>query len=512
MALDIINRRKWIAIPCFLLAFAAVAPAVAVLPEIYSSTATVLIENQQIPDSLVRSTVTSALEIRLQTISQEILSRSNLEELIHQFGLFEERRKKLPLELIIPGFRKDIEIDMQRSRGARSLSTFAFTVSYRGRDPQKVADVTNALTSLFIEENMKIREEQASGTSQFLRNRLEEMQSSLEEMERRVARFKNRHIGELPHQQDGNIATLEQLNTRLQLNAENQTRISERLKELETLLEQAHAQAAAAAGDNSPDATAARLAELRQELNDLRKQYGEKYPDVLSVRREIEALEERLQESENTDPEERRLVPENATIVQLTREISDANVEFRALQSEEQSIQETIAAYQERVEAAPRLEQEYQVLMRDYETTSELYRSLLERQKEAELAESMEQRQKGEQFRVIEPAIASSRPAAPDRQKLLLLGFVLSLGFAAGIVAVLEYLDTSYHTLEALRSSVKVPVLCSVPPIVTESGRRLRHLRIAIALVSVVVGAALVAGASYFFAAGNERLAGMLML
>ena len=508
LALGILGRRKWLALVIFLAAFSAVVTTVTFLPEVYESSATVLVERQQIPDELVRSTVTSVLEIRLNTISQEILSRSRLEELIERFGLYEEIRNQQPMEAVLEKMRGDIKLELRGSgqKGrASNASTVAFTISFAGRDPQQVAAVTNTLASLYIEENLKVREQQSIGTSQFLRTQLEQMKESLEAQEQKVSQFKDEYAGQLPHQQDANLSALEQLNTRLRMNADDQIRVSERLAELEDQLAEADG------GGEGPNATAARIAALRNELRELRKTYSDKYPDVIRVKTEIANLVEELRNSPGPELGEDVASGADPQVLKLRAAIGDANVELRSLKAEADTLRGSMGRYQQRVENAPRREQEYQVLMRDYDTSKNLYGSLLERQKEAELAESMEQRQKGEQFRIIEPAFASEQPAAPDRLRLILVGLVLSLGLSGGAVFLAEQLDTSFHTVNSLREKVALPVLISIPRLVTRADKRRERVRFGVATVSVIAGLVLVVGSSYYFAAGNESIVAMLL-
>ena len=228
VALEVVSRRKWLALLTFAGVFTAVVSVVTFLPDFYRSSATVIIDRQQIPEEFVKATVTSAVETRLQTISQEILSRSRLESLINRFGLYNNLKKHLQLEAVIERMRQDIRLELKQvERRGPEGATVAFNISYNGKDPQTVALVTNTLASFYIEENLKARERQAVGTSQFLRVQLEEMKKKLDEYERRVSEFKERYMGELPQQQDANLAILERLNTQLRLNSDSQIRTSE---------------------------------------------------------------------------------------------------------------------------------------------------------------------------------------------------------------------------------------------------------------------------------------------
>lgn len=219
------RRRKWLAIPVFALPFAIAASAILSMPNLYRSTATVLVERQQVPDSIVRSTITGELETRLQTIGQQALSRGRLEDLINRFNLYTNERKRASSQEIVDQMRRDIQVDNRGVTG-RPSATVAFALSYRGRDPETVAAVVNALASFYVEENLTARERQASGTTEFLKGQIVETKKRLDEQERRVSEFKRRYVGELPQQMQANLATLETLTTQLRLNSDNQDRKS----------------------------------------------------------------------------------------------------------------------------------------------------------------------------------------------------------------------------------------------------------------------------------------------
>src|SRR3989449_4582982 len=274
--LTIWSRRKWLAILAFVFPMSAAASLLAFLPNIYRSTATVLVDRQQVPETFVQPTVTSALETRLHTISQEILSRSRLEALINRFGLYADQRKRVPSEEVIERMRKDIQLELKgvEVKGARQ-ATVAFTISYQGSEPATVSLVTNTLASFYIEENLKVRERQATGTAEFLKVQLGETKKRLDEQEGRVSAFKRRYLGELPEQMETNLATLERLHMQLRLNADNQTRAMERRAALASQLAEADSLRAAVpvAPGGGPEDPQMRLARLKQQLTELRVQF-----------------------------------------------------------------------------------------------------------------------------------------------------------------------------------------------------------------------------------------------
>jgi len=511
------GRRKWLAVLVFAFPFAAAAVVVSSLPTFYRSTALVLVERQQVPEAFVQATVTSELETRLHTISQEILSRSRLGALITQFGLYPGRHKQAPTEEIVERMRKDIKLELKTTdTKGRPSATTAFALSYLGPDPRTVALVTNTLASLYIEENLKLRERQSAGTANFLRVQLDETRKRLDELEARVSEFKRRHMGELPQQMPANLATLEGLHVQLRLNSDNQLRASERRETLKAQLAEAAStpQLFGAQPGSEPgtqplyETRAQRLGRLKLDLTTALANYTEAHPTVMRLRREIQALERAPDEPATKDAGS--ALPATPYTLRLKEALQSTEADIRVLKGEEQRLRTGIAAYQARVENTPRREQEFQEVSRDYDTTKQNYESLVKRHEAAQVAESMEQRQKGEQFRILDPAVPSRTPAAPNRLKLLIVSLVLSLGLAGGALMVAEALDTSFHSVNELREFSSVPVLVSISRIVTDADRQRQQRQFRLAAAGAMLGLVLIAGASYLIAHGNEQLVQML--
>jgi polysaccharide chain length determinant protein (PEP-CTERM system associated) len=499
------RRRRWPAIFIFAAVCTGVASAAVFLPNVYQSTATILIERQQVPEAFVQTTVTSGVDIRLQTITQQVLSRSRLEGLINRFGLYSERLQVTSLEEVIARMRADILLEQKGvEKRTQTGTTVAFTISYKGNNPQQVAQVTNELASFYIDENLKVREQQAAGTADFLRTQLEEVRQRLEEQEKHLSQFKERNMGELPDQLQANIAALERLNTQLRLNGEKRARaadqrtaLAQQLAELEGL--RPSSKTTIVIPDPKVESDAVRLEKLQQDLTVLRKRFNDNYPEIGLLKAQIEALEEQLAAPPNPKkkPGQTPDLPLNPYVQQLKRELSALEVEMKALHIEEQNTLQGIATYQQKVENTPRRDQELQILHRDYDTAKALYQSLLKRQEEAKLAQHLEQRQKGEQFRLLEPAAPSVKPIEPKRSKLLLTGCMGALAFAVGTIVLAEQLNTSFHTVDELRAFTPVPVLVSLPRIVTRAEARRRRWRFGLAGFSAVLILVLIVVTSY---------------
>jgi uncharacterized protein involved in exopolysaccharide biosynthesis len=310
-----------------------------------------------------------------------------------------------------------------------------------------------------------------------------------------------------------NLTGMENLNAQLRLNSDNQTRAIERRDSLTGLLaEAASSPQLYGATPGIPAAAeprAARLARLRLELSAARARYTEEHPSVTRLKAEIAATEQDSAEAKSGDKTD---AADSASpyVLRLREMLKATESELKVLKAEEQRLRAAIAAYQTRLENTPKREQEYLEVSRDYETTKELYASLGKRFEAAQLAESMEQRQKGEQFRILDPAVPSEVPAAPNRLKLLVMGLVLSLGLAGAVLMLAETLDTSFHSADEVREFTVVPVLVSIPKVVTDADRQRGQRRFRLAAAGAVLGLIVIAGGSYLVAHGNEPLVQML--
>lgn len=516
LAWNVWRRRKWLTILVFVVPLTAATSVVGFAPNLYQSTATMLVDRQQIPEVFVRPTVTSELETRLRTISQEILSRSRLDSIINRFGLYAPLRAGQPYEAAIERMRSDIRLDLKSSDWSRRSSMIAFAISYRGSDPDTVAQVTNTLASFYVEENLKVRERQASGTTQFMKVQLQEARKRLDEQERQVSQFKRRHLGELPQQTETTVGMIDRLDMELRLNIDNQTRLGERREALAKRGAQMRIIPDDGTGSSRdtlarlPESPRQALARMQQDLRQLRIRYTDKHPDVVRVRDAIADLEKELGEpppsGASAAPEGRQvpLASANPQLAQPSPAEDEISAELRVLKAGEKRLRDSIATYVSRIQNAPKLEQEFKEMSRDYESTRELYASLSKRYDEAQLAERMEQRQEGEQFRILDPALRSTVPAAPNRVRLLLIATTLSFGLAVGVTVLAEALDTSFHSLEALRVFTKVPVL-GLPRIVLDADTRRQRWRLPVAATGILL-LVLIVGMSYLFAHGNEGL------
>ena len=449
------RRKFWVLGPTLLGAALAYFIASRIEPT-YEASTLILVEGQKVPTDYVKSTVTSRIEERLKTIEQQITKRSSLERLITEAGLYPESIGVLSTEELVAKARKNLRVRVQRNQ--------IFRISFWGADPDSVARAANKLADMFIEENLKLRENQAENTTAFLESELQETKTQLEEQESKLSRFRLKSQGMLPDQRESNFRALEQLQNRLDV---NQAAI-ERLDLRETLLMQ-NPPPVETAEQLAPKTS--RLQQLTLELQELRSQYTDQHPDVVRLEKEITQLRETMN-LESTEPSDQ---PVDQILAQASREVELQQVrrEMERLETEQQRIVQEMDTYQARLDQTPRIEQELIGLTRDYSTLRDSYQSLLEKRTEARLAENLERKQQSEQFRKLEEAIPPKLPTAPNLP--FLIGGGTAIGLILGVVLALirDQTDETFDAEVDLREAFPgVPFIIAIPHLRAETQTR----------------------------------------
>lgn len=502
--LQVARRRKWLILIPALLVGGIGAAIVALLPNLYRSETLILVVPQRVPESYVRSTVTARIEDRLQAITQQILSRTKLEQIISDFNLYpKERANKELMEDIVEKMRtRDIRIDI--------IKGDAFRVSYQTNDPRVAMRVTERLGSLFIDESLRDREILAEGTSQFLATQLDEARRQLVLNENRLQEYQRLHNGELPSQLEANMQGQHNAEMALQTLGESLNRDRER----RLLLERQVADIVEAPEEPKPGPDKLK-GEIAQSLEDELKaqeaalvavemRLKPEHPDVKKQRRAVEDLRARVaaQRLDSNlasrptgavalmDPAKRKkLIDARAELENLDRQI-------QAKLAEESRLHGLIGMYQARIEATPVREAELAALTRDYETLQQTYRSLLQKKEESQISANLERRQIGEQFKILDPARMPERPASPDRPRLYLIALLVAIAAGLGIAALAEFFDKTLRTEADVRAALNLVVLATVPmmPDATRSRWRFgRAAAIGAAATTVLVVCATVA-------------------
>ena len=519
-------RRKWYIIIPLVLSVVISFAVYKKLPKYYRASTLILVQSQRIPTEYVRSTITDTVTSQLNTLSQEILSRTRLEKVIHEFNLYADLLRKFPMEEVVENMRKAIEVRIQ-SQPRYEPGQNSFSISFEGKEPRTVMLVTNKLASLFIEENLKVREQQAEKTSEFLGKELSAMEEKLRRQEVQIRAFKERHMGQLPEQLDANLRILERLQEQLQTTSENiraaedrsllvRTQIDQ-LREREQGLLARQTRREPKSRETTPQETTldtedviapgtaedpviTQYNQLKRDLVAAQSKYTQSHPDVIDLKQKIAKLEPKVKEAiereknereariralkerrnaererRNTERERRDADTELDPVVvaldpaldrllaQYTEQYHESQLEAKRLKGEEKSLKEQIALYQRRIEDTPRGEQELTLLTRDYDLTKTNYQSLLDKKIQARMAENLERNQQGEQFKILDPARIPEKPVRPDRNNILLIGLLLGFTLGAGLAGFRESLDESFHTVADVENYLDLPVVATIP-------------------------------------------------
>lgn len=532
-----IKRHKWFALVTAT-SLIAIAVAVAFLwPPSYRSTATILIEQQEIPFELVRSTVTSFADQRIQIISQRAMTRQNLTKVIEKYDLYADDRKTDAMEEVIEKMRADIHIDTVSSQvvdprsGRPTLATLAFTVAYDNESPVMAQKVANDLVSLYLGENLKTRSDLAAQASSFFADESDKLAQQISQTESAISAFKAKHMGTLPDSAAMNMQTLERterdlldvnreladlnerrlalvaqlslidptqgssngaLDPKVRLEAvktelirmeslysNNHPDLVRMRKEYEALRQQFGDTSNAFAVDDAIDA-------VRQELVIASKQYTEAHPEVKKLQRKLDELTAQKEldvGNSNVSRENLRVV--NPNYVQVETQLKLLNIDEKALQERARDLRLKLADYESRMEQQPEVEREYRALLRDHESAWEKYQEMKSKQSETQLAQTLEEERKGERFTLIEPPALPEKPVEPNRIALLTTGFVLALILGVGLTLLRVIMDTTLLGSGQVVRMLNMPPLGVIPYLVTKKEKRLRRLRRSLATGSV---------------------------
>lgn len=441
---EVWNRRKWVLLASFILVFSVGASLILSLPSMYRASTTILLGQEAISESLITSEIRGELEQRVQLIQQAILSRSQLQQIIDKFDLYPELRQVAPPESIIRRLRQDIIIEQQassRTNQNAQRATVALVITFRGWDAVTVAGVANELAQRYRIEYENMRLNQASRTTEFLREQLDDVEGRLANQEAAINEFKIAHLGQLPQQENMNLSTLERLNAELRLNSEKQFQLMNQSSRINAFGEPNRL---------APVSGELRLNLLKQELAALRIRYNESYPGVIRLKNEIAKLEQSIGNGD--------VVPEMSVLVS----------EPERLKIQEQELRARISELQLRIENTPAVEQDLRRLNQTYDTIREEYAAIQNLYQDARLAETLEQQQ-NQQYQVLEPAIQPDFPFAPNRPQLLIGLLMLAGAFSAILVFVIEQMNSAFYSLSELRSFTRLPILGSIPAVRTAS-------------------------------------------
>lgn len=509
--LNIVVSRAWLIVVPLALATATAVVVAQHIPKKYRSETLVMLMPQRIPETYVKAAATNPADL-LATLQDQLLSRSRLERIIVDLNLYESLRQKLPMEDVVLRMRSDISLETEGKDGKESPTFRILYISDNAKTAQKA---TERLASLFIEENLRDRENVSEDTSQFLDSQLQDARQRLLEQEKRLEEYRRKYSGQLPTQVTSNLQAIQ--NAQLQLQSLREA--TDRARERRLLLEHQLADlstpdplanivsAPGGQGSTPSEGTATQqLNAARARLQQLQTRYKPDHPDIVAMQRLIRDLEARVQAERSNDPATPR-APSDLTPTEAARQkrLRDTKDEMDSLDREiaDKQHQETVLAgvisdYQAKLEAVPARESDLVELMRDHDTLQSTYQNLLAKREESKLATNLERRNSGEQFRVLDPARVPERPFSPNVQMITLGGSAAGFAIGLALIAFLEFRDSSFKTEDDVVRLCQLPVLALVPLMATrtelKSSRRRLFLGHAAAVFAVIVSAAVIAG------------------
>lgn len=470
---DIAIRRKWLIISIVMISVGVAGTVAWFKKDVYRSSTVILIEQQTIPEKYV-SSVLDDVASRVSTITQQVLSRTSLVKVVEEFGLFQDLIQKEGYEQAILRMRENIQVE---TKGRKRIE--AFTISFAHEDPTTAMKVTSRLASQYIEENLKMREQFVEGASDFLESELRVSREELESKERALSKFKNKYMGELPSQLKTNLSTLDRMQKERDATQEsvntttNQIMLVEQgIREYEAsgaISTDANIQFRQGRGELNPAGRAgsnsqfALLRNLEQDLFKLSAEYTDAYPDVISVKQQIALLKDELASKLDTTGEPGTIQVFDPYLRGLIKDRDALKLQVVAQNNRLAKLATAMDKIQGHVDRTPTREQEMLALVRDYDNMQSNYQNIFQKRLNARISENLEKRQKGERFRILDPANLPQMPEGPERFLIVLVGLGVGLGLGYGLAFVIEQWNPTFRRSEDAEVSLGFPILATIP-------------------------------------------------
>jgi len=469
----ILKRRRWlIVLPVLIFPIISVGISL-LLPAQYLSQTLVIIEEQKVPDQIAKSVVTTSLDQRLASMREQISSRSRIQPIIERYNLFP---KSPNMDERVDLTRKAVTVKPIKSDISRIANLPGFFITFTYSDARTAQLVCSDITTLFVDANLKIRQDSAQGTTEFLRTQLEDAKRNLADQDAKLAAFQRQYGGKLPGQENSNLGMLTSLNTRLESTNEALARAQQDKSYQESMLTQ-QLQNLQIMSPSTPGTPAAQAPQVQQqELQtllaqqaDLTAHYTADHPDVIAINRKIAELRRKIAATPPPQPISASTAVSTAPranepigILQLRAQIHSSEIGIQDKLREQQQLQRAIGEYQSRIEASPLVAEQYKDLTRDYDTAQRFYDDLLGKMNNTKMASDLEVRQQGEQFTVMDGANLPEAPTFPQRSLFIAGGIVVGLLFGLALAAFLEYKDTAMRTEQDIWAFTKLPTLAVI--------------------------------------------------
>jgi protein tyrosine kinase modulator len=486
-------RRRWvILVPLVVLSIGSFLWA-QTLPNRYKSEATIQIVPPAVSSQVARPLVNESLTTRLDSLRQTVLRRSNLEGIINELDLYPQLRKAKFMEEIVAQMQRDVNMEVTKPKGRKEVPN-QFTISYSSPNPRTAQEVAQKLTSLFVDQHLRDRQDASVSTTTFVQAQLDEMRNRVEEQQRLVDQYREAHNGSLPNQVGANTQYIQGAQQQIQSLTDSIGRDSDRRNMLEQLIADAISTPVILPAPKSSDGTVAQQLEAaRAQLRALELRLTPDHPDIGIAKRKIKELEDKAEAEALQQPVSggtSALTPAESArqtrLVQMRAELEGINRRIAASQQRINELEGAIAARHAMVDAAATTESELGGLERDLATYQASYESLLKKDQDAKMSASIERREVGEKFLILDPARLPERPSGPDRTRYSLLGVGTGLGIGLVLAALLEYRDTSLRTEDDVIVALSLPVVALVPTM-RSAGEHRRSLRQRLLMGSAVV-------------------------
>ena len=504
---DIIRRRHLhFLLPVFF-GWLAVWSVSWVLPSKYKSSTLILVQQPTMPENYVTPNVNENLQDRLQSISQQIMSRTRLLTIIEKLNLY-GNDSKLSADDKVDRMRKDIgEIELVRD--SRNNEITSFRVSYSAHDPVMAQKVTTELTRLFIDENSRLLLHESEGTTQFIEKQLENARATLADQEAKVRQFQAMHEGTLPTQQASNLQILAGFQGQLQSQQDALNTAKQQRAYYQSLIEQyRNIHTTGRTPDGAPTELTAidqQLSTLRAQLTDLSSRYTDSYPDVQKVKAQIAKTEQQRQEmlSAPKGAPKRGVETESTTLVQLQGQLQANQLEIAGRERAIAGLESRINEYQGRLNAEPATEQQLADLTRGYEQSKANYDDFLKKKTQSVVATSMQQMEQGERFTMLDPPSLPSKPSFPNRLRFCEMGIGAGLALGVLVVVLFEFLDDRMHNEKQIKTMIAVPFLAEIPEIQSATSMQREKRRLVLGWVlATVVCSVIIAGSAFSYLRG----------
>lgn len=516
--LDIVRRRHMTFLILLLLGWAAVWGSSWFLPARYKSTTLILVEEPALPKNYVLPNVNDDLQARLQSITQQILSRSRLLLIIDKLHLYQGKHQPLTPDGRVELMREAIDIELVRDPQNQAIT--AFRVNYVAPDPHVAQQVTSELTDLYIDENLRVREQESQNNTEFIGSQLAAARASLADQDAKIRAFQAAHVGALPTEEATNLQILSGLQSQLQseqdaLNAARQQQIYH-----QSLVEQYRALngsyratgTVVASGPSKLETIDQQIDTLKSKLQDLKSRYTDQYPEVQQAEAELaEAQKTRAdiitgekkpsgekQPGNNVRADSAEVSAQNAPLLQLQSQLQADQMDISTRQAAIENLKSRINQYQARLNGEPAVSQQLADLTRGYEQSQTNYNELLKKESDSQMATSMEQMQEGERFKMIDPPSLPLRPDFPNRLKMCEAGIGAGMALGLLVVVLLEFRDGRLYSDREIKKMISVPEISEIPEIVGPSDPRRRKVRAALGWAVALLVVSVIASGTLF--------------